>query len=229
MIGKEDLFLSLDFPLDNWLHMHKRMVGILLGIDAVNMVGYEQNNPHHCYDLMEHSLRTVSGVLARRDEVNATVDILKVAALYHDIGKPYVATEKEGRFVFYHHARKSAELVKQILPCQGFDKAEAALISFYIEHHDDFISYVLPDEPYDKENPYLVEISTDNIVNHIERNALHVPASSYGINIWKDLLILCEADVMAQSDNVYMGGKIIDTKAHKLKKLSEIERILHEL
>lgn len=42
-------------------------------------------------------------------------------------------------------------------------------------------------------------------------------------------MILCEADVMAQSDNVYMGGKIIDTKAHKLKKLSEIERILHEL
>lgn len=229
MICKEDLLLSLDTPIDNWFHMHSHMVGILLGNDAANMVGYEQNNPHHCYDLMEHSLRTVSGVLARRDEVNATVDILKVAALYHDIGKPYVATEKEGRFVFYHHARKSAELVKQILPCQGFDKAEAALISFYIEHHDDFISYVLPDEPYDKENPYLVEISTDNIVNHIERNALHVSASSYGINIWKDLLILCEADVMAQSDNVYMGGKIIDTKAHKLKKLSEIERILHEL
>ena len=229
MICKEDLLLSLDTPLDNWFHMHSHMVGILLGNDAANMVGYEQNNPHHCYDLMEHSLRTVSGVLARRDEVNATVDILKVAALYHDIGKPYVAAEKEGRLVFYHHAKKSAELVKQILPCQGLGKTEVALISFYIEHHDDFISYVLPDEPYDKENPYLVEITTDNIASHIERNALYLPSSSHGINIWKDLLILCEADVMAQSDNVYMGGNIIDTKAHKLKKLIEIERILHEL
>ena len=28
---------------------------------------------------------------------------------------------------------------------------------------------------------------------------------------------------------VYMDGKIIDTKEHKLKKLTEIERILHEL
>lgn len=229
MIGKEDLFLSLDFPLDNWLHMHKRMVGILLGIDAANMVGYEQNNPHHCYDLMGHSLRTVSGVLSRIDDVNTYANLLKVAALYHDIGKPYVAAEKEGRFVFYHHAKKSAELVNQLLPSQGFDKAEVELISFYIEHHDDFISYVFPDETYDKENPYLVEITTFNIISHIERYALPLLASSYGIRIWKDLLILCEADVKAQSDNVYMGGKIIDTKERKLKKLTEIERILHEL
>ena len=229
MICKEDLLLSLDSPLDNWLHIHKCMVGILLGIDAAKMVGYEQNNPHHCYDLMEHSLRTVSGVLSRTDGVNTSTDILKIAAFYHDIGKPYVATEKEGRLVFYHHARKSAELVKQILPHQGFDKAEVALICFYIEHHDDFISYVLPDENYDKENPYLVETSTGNIANHIERYSLPLSVSSHGINLWKDLLILCAADVLAQSDNVYMGGKIIDTKEHKLKKLTEIERILHEL
>lgn len=229
MICKEDLLLSLDNPLDNWHHMHRRMVSILLGKDAANMVGYEQNNPHHCYDLMEHSLRTVSGVLSRIDDVNISADILKVAAFYHDIGKPYVATDKEGRFVFYNHAKKSAELVKSILPCQGFSNAEISLIGFYIEHHDDFISYVLPDEPYNKEKPYLVEILTDNIVKHIERNAPHLFASSHGINIWKDLLILCEADVSAQSNKVYMGGKIIDTKEHKLKKLTEIERILHEL
>lgn len=229
MICKEDLLLSLDIPLDNWFHMHSRMVDILLGEDAAKMVGYEQNNPHHCYDLMEHSLRTVSGILSRIGDVNISADILKVAALYHDIGKPYVAAEKEGRFVFYHHARKSAELVKQILPRQGFDKAEVALISFYIEHHDDFISYVLPDEPYDKENPYLVEISTFNIVNHIEQNTTPLSASSQCISVWKDLLILCKADVSAQSEKVYMDGKIIDTKEHKLKKLTEIERILLEL
>lgn len=229
MICKEDLLLSLDSPIDNWLHIHKRMVDILLGKDAANMVGYEQNNPHHCYNLMEHSLRTVSGVLSRIGDVYISEDILKVAALYHDIGKPYVAAKKEGRLVFYHHAKKSAELVNQILPFQGFDKAEVALISFYIEHHDDFISYVLPDETYDKGNSYLVEITTVNIISHIERNALHLPGASHGINLWKDLLILCEADVLAQSDNVYMDGKIIDTKEHKLKKLTEIERILHKL
>ena len=45
----------------------------------------------------------------------------------------------------------------------GYDSKEIAQISFYISHHDDFISYVLPDENYNRSNPYLIEITPENV------------------------------------------------------------------
>lgn len=31
----------------------------LLGKEVAMMIGYNQNNPHHCYDLWEHSIKTM--------------------------------------------------------------------------------------------------------------------------------------------------------------------------
>lgn len=33
-----------------------------LGPDVIRMRGYDQRNPHHCYDLFTHSVVTVSGI-----------------------------------------------------------------------------------------------------------------------------------------------------------------------
>ena len=34
----------------------------LLGSELAEMQGYSQNNPHHCYNLLEHTLRTLLGL-----------------------------------------------------------------------------------------------------------------------------------------------------------------------
>lgn len=94
---------------------------------------------------------------------------LRIAAFFHDIGKPYVAQEKQGRLVFYGHAAKSAEITIKILKNLGYSDQEVNRICFYIRHHDDFISWALPTESYDHENPYLVEITTENVATHIEK------------------------------------------------------------
>lgn len=89
----------------------KQQLTDILGADFAKMKGYSQNNPHHCYDLLEHTVKTVEAL--KLDGLTAgEADELKIAALYHDIGKPVVAFEKNGRTVFYYHARESKKSPK---------------------------------------------------------------------------------------------------------------------
>lgn len=58
--------------------------------------GFNQMNPWHPYDVYEHTLRVVDGVEAD--------PILRMTALFHDIGKPDTFTkDKQGVGHFYNH------------------------------------------------------------------------------------------------------------------------------
>ena len=71
-------------------------------------VGFDQHNPHHIYDIFEHTARVVEGV--PRDLT------LRWAALLHDVGKPQSFTQEEnGRGHFYGHPKISAEMADIIL------------------------------------------------------------------------------------------------------------------
>lgn len=109
------------------------------------MVKYDQKNPHHCYDLFEHSLRVVKNINSEGITKEQLIK-LKVAAFFHDIGKPVVVEEKNGRNGYYGHAKMSAQIAAQILPKLGYTPKETDEILFYIEHHDDFIKYRLEGE-----------------------------------------------------------------------------------
>ena len=225
MMDKESFEKSLKNPLRFWGKKSLSDVRILLGDETVQMVGFDQHNPHYCYDLFMHTLHTVNNL----DYVSSTT--LRVAAFFHDIGKPYVAQEKHGRLVFYGHAKKSAKVAKLILKNLGYTQAEENIICFYISHHDDFISWVLPTEPYDRENPYLVEITSDNVATHIrkvmEDNIAPMVKNNY--ELWTNLLHLCRADAVSQSEFVYSDGIVIDSKTHKLKKIEAVETALKNI
>ena len=71
-------------------------------------VGFDQHNPHHIYDIFEHTARVVEGV--PRDLT------LRWAALLHDVGKPDSFTQEEnGRGHFYGHPKISAQMADVIL------------------------------------------------------------------------------------------------------------------
>lgn len=194
----------------------------LLGKEVAMMIGYNQNNPHHCYDLWEHSIKTMQGLTVSKDNQ------LRVAAFFHDIGKPSVARVKDGRTVYYGHAQKSVEIANSLLNRLGYMSHEIEQILFYIEHHDDFISWVLPQEEYNHKNKYLIEITKDNLKTHIKKTELKEHFVLKEEN-WFSLLDLCKADVKAQSDEVWQNGKLIDTKVHKLAKIELLAETLHRL
>lgn len=196
-----------------------------LGPDVIRMRGYDQRNPHHCYDLFTHSVVTVS-------EIKDTAPVLlRVAAFFHDIGKPIVAMEKQGRLVFYGHAQKSAEIAIPILENMGYSPEEIEEICFYIAHHDDFISWVLPDEEYNKENKYLVAITPENLSKHISKATDKLKGKRFcpQERNWQSLLQLCRADASAQAELVIQNGVVVDSKEHKLSKILALSDALNAI
>lgn len=223
MMKRDDFEESLKNPLVFWLPKSKGEICCLLNGKVGDMVSFDQRNPHHCYNLFEHTIHTVG-------EMKDTAPVLlRVAAFFHDIGKTAVAIEKQGRLVFYGHAQKSSEISPIILKEMGYDTEEINEICFYIAHHDDFISWVLPEEAYDYKNKYFVEINEENLHRHIEKVEKKCSEKDFHPNEsnWRNLLDLCYADASAQADTVIRNGIMTDTKEHKLKKILALQRCLN--
>lgn len=152
----------------------------MLDANVAAMVGYEQNNSHHCYNLFMHTLKAVESV----SSAGLTPDqfkFLRVAAFFHDIAKPQVASfnPKTKQQVFYGHAEKSVEVAMPILKGLGYTEPEINQIGFLIAHHDDFISYRTEIEPYQFNHLYIRKISKFTIAEKMIENAYDFVAMGY--------------------------------------------------
>lgn len=223
---KEVFENSLLHAIDFWGSKSRKEVSNLMGSEVARMIAFQQRNPHHCYDLFQHILHTV-------DEIPKEAVIpVKVAAFFHDIGKPEVAMEKNGRLVFYGHAKKSAEIAGKLLPGIGYSKQECKEICFYIEHHDDFIQWQLPEEA-DENNiqsaPVITELTLRRYLKKFEQKAEAVGITRPVKELLMNLLLLCYADCSAQAEEVFMNGRVSDTRKHKQEKVRCIRRAVNEV
>ena len=93
----------------------------------------EQNNLHHIYNVGEHIDQVVSHIPAdKKDD-----EILVMAAMLHDIGKPDVKeTKADGTDRFVGHAKRSAEIAAQISNEIGMNEEERQAILWIVEHHE---------------------------------------------------------------------------------------------
>lgn len=79
------------------------------------MCNYDQKTAYHHLTLGEHISRTVSNVYQRPELKNYLVETV-LAAKYHDIGKPFVASEIksngkiDGNMHYYNHENVSAQM-----------------------------------------------------------------------------------------------------------------------
>jgi len=92
-------------------------------------VGFDQRNPHHCYDVYTHSVRAMEGVPPE--------PVLRLAALLHDVGKPAVfSLDDQGVGHFYGHPRVSAALTDQALTRLRLDRATREEAVVLVARHD---------------------------------------------------------------------------------------------
>lgn len=90
---------------------------------------FKQNNIWHIYDVYEHILHVVDGVPNNL--------VLRMAALFHDIGKPFVYTEDEdGIGHFYGHWEKSKKIFTDFALKYNIDEFTKNIISNLILYHD---------------------------------------------------------------------------------------------
>ena len=109
------------------------------------MLNFNQQNYAHQYALWEHSLQTVVGLPKDMED-----DMVYLAALIHDIGKPncQIYDERDGKvnMHYYGHPARSMEITRdQIIP--GLIEKGAKLtedeqrrLLYYVEYHDDRVS-----------------------------------------------------------------------------------------
>lgn len=106
------------------------------GITAVILPEFDacmetpQNNPHHCRNVGEHILYTLTGV--EKDKS------LRLAALLHDIGKPACrTTDEKGIDHFKGHADVGAKMADAILRRLKFDNDTRKKVVRLVEVHDE--------------------------------------------------------------------------------------------
>ena len=93
------------------------------------LVGFDQKNPHHDFDVWEHTLRALSA--------SPTDSVLRLALLFHDMGKPSCfALDEEGVGHFYGHAEKSAEIAEGIMRRLRFDNETRERVLRLVRMHD---------------------------------------------------------------------------------------------
>ena len=93
------------------------------------LFGFDQKSSHHAFDLWEHTVRAVGAV-------ENTLP-LRLAALFHDIGKPFCQTlDEQGEGHFYGHAAKSEEITESILTRLRFDNKTKGDVLLLIKYHD---------------------------------------------------------------------------------------------
>ncbi|MCI2062297.1 MAG: HD domain-containing protein [Eubacteriaceae bacterium] len=105
----------------------RKVVGEIIP-EAVLMFGLDQKNDYHCYDVWQHTLHVVHYVMNTAP--------LKLAAFFHDIGKPPCMTlTEDGWGHFYGHEHMSAEMAESVMKRLKFDNKTTALVKELIWNH----------------------------------------------------------------------------------------------
>lgn len=123
-------------------HPEKIRDAYRLGITRVvlpefdSMETTEQETPHHCYNVGEHTVRALMSIPADK--------VLRLTMLFHDMGKPLKKTiDENGRAHFKGHAPVSEEIAKGVMKRLKFDNDTLHKVTKLVCYHD----YRMPAEP----------------------------------------------------------------------------------
>lgn len=93
------------------------------------MMTTEQNNPHHCYTVGEHTLHSLTHIRPKQS--------LRLAMLLHDIAKPVTkTTDERGVDHFRGHPEQGRKMAEDILRRLKFDNHTIAMVKGLVAYHD---------------------------------------------------------------------------------------------
>lgn len=92
------------------------------------MINFKHKHPHHHLDVFNHTLYALS--LSKKNY------IIRIALLFHDIGKPYCFTEKDGIRHYYNHPIYSEKITRKVLTRLSFDNDFINEVCYLIKYHD---------------------------------------------------------------------------------------------
>lgn len=94
-----------------------------------SMYGFAQHNPHHIYDVWEHTLHALPHT--------PPTEVMRLAILLHDSGKPDCFTlDENGIGHMYGHATRSADIADTLLQTLRTDNATRERVTLLVRYHD---------------------------------------------------------------------------------------------
>lgn len=101
--------------------------------ELLDAVDFNQHNPHHDKDVFDHSLCVL-------DKVPPIIS-LRLAALFHDIGKPHCLTFDDNIGHFYGHDKLGVDITKGILtrlksPNETINKVSVLIYDHMSQHNE---------------------------------------------------------------------------------------------
>lgn len=154
-------------------HPEKLRIAYETGITKVILPEFDvcmktsQNNPHHCYTVGEHILNSMENIAPDKK--------LRLAMLFHDIGKPLSkSTDEKGIDHFHGHPEVSEQIARKVLRRLKFDNHTLYMVTGLVKYHDRHV------EPHPKQ---------------VRRAVFKI-----GKDIFPLLFSVKRADIAAQSD-----------------------------
>ncbi len=125
---RDELIRILMCKKPSGLFVMLRNSGLLEYIIPELLEGYGmEQNLCHSFTVFEHILDTVDNIPQDK--------ILRLAALLHDIGKPRVREERDGKIHFYNHEAVSAKIAEEIMERLRFSRDEIRNVTGLILSH----------------------------------------------------------------------------------------------
>ena len=92
----------------------------------------EQHNPHHLYNVGMHTIHAMEVIPADK--------VLRLAMLFHDMGKPVCReTDERGIDHFHGHPQVSEEITGKVLRRLKFDNDTVYMVKKLVRCHDQYI------------------------------------------------------------------------------------------
>jgi tRNA nucleotidyltransferase (CCA-adding enzyme) len=119
-------------------------------------INVEQTNKAVGLDLFQHIMYAIDSI----DKNNPSVLTLRMAALLHDIGKPYTEVEVGGNLHFYNHENVGAYLSEKIMYRWGFSKPFISKVVLLVQNH---LFDASPSKSETSIKKLIQKVGTDNI------------------------------------------------------------------
>lgn len=101
----------------------------------------EQDPIHHHKDVLAHTIAVVENVTPER--VGERLRIVRLAALFHDVGKPKTRSFAAGGVTFHHHEVVGARMTRDRMRALRYSNADIDEVTRLVELHLRFHTYKL--------------------------------------------------------------------------------------
>lgn len=188
-IGSE--FMQIMSGRCDWLLENFTEIFEVIIPEITPSIGFVQNNPHHCYDVWEHTVEAIC---------NCHGDtIVKIACLYHDLGKPFCYSEDEhGVGHFYGHAALSAEIAEKSLRNLRLESKLIADVVQLVASHDRVLE--------------------------VKKNIVRRCLNKFGEIQFMNLILLQEADKSAQRIDFGQRGEQVTRVSRFYRMMQEVKQ-----